>query len=97
MEGAFDILRQEWLLAQDNLEAALKRLRLAQVNIDEANARLLTFIQILLVQKTILQSFGEHRQYFGRCRKKSIRLPAHAPPDLAGSGFSKTCSTAGIS
>ncbi|MBK7456131.1 MAG: hypothetical protein IPJ46_21130 [Anaerolineales bacterium] len=71
-EGAFDILRQEWQvanrtsmwfesitiaqevkwhLAQDNLEAALKCLRFAHVNIDSSKGMPLVFIQIFLAQK----------------------------------------------
>lgn len=72
VEGAFDILRLEWQvanrtswwfesitisqevrwhLAQDNLETALQRLRLAQVDIEDLSAMPLTSIQIFLAQK----------------------------------------------
>jgi LuxR family maltose regulon positive regulatory protein len=40
-----------WNLAQDNLEAALQRLRVAQVNIDEPAGMPLTSVQVFLAQK----------------------------------------------
>lgn len=72
IEGAFDILRQEWqvanrtsvwfesitiaqevkwYLAQENLEAALKRLHLAQMNIEEPATMPSTSVQIFIAQK----------------------------------------------
>jgi LuxR family maltose regulon positive regulatory protein len=82
VEGAFDVLHQEWQVArhtstwfeeitiaqevewyliQDNLEAALQRLRVAQIDIDQLSTialnpyksqlMLVTFVQIYLAQK----------------------------------------------
>ncbi len=62
----------KWLLAQDNLEAALKRLRLAQVDIDEANALPLTFIQIFLVQKQYTKALATIANILGDAEKRAL-------------------------